>query len=155
MFSNVMFLISIKGQRQVGQFARRGLHSLQMLWPFSQRVIGGDMYSKHTGHSSASSRFCLRSENAFLDVLAGTGLGSTAQTSCFCCLGVWLGLPSSLLMSLTISICLEAMLVDSNLRSFLPMKEFVSWYLPKCFYYFSKTLSLDTDCQTASYALAV
>ena len=38
-----------------------GLQLLQMLCPLRQKVMGGSMYSMHTGHSSSPNRPMLRS----------------------------------------------------------------------------------------------
>ena len=43
---------------QVGQCGTFCLQVLQMLCPFSQSMIGGLMYSIHTGHSSWFKRLC-------------------------------------------------------------------------------------------------
>ena len=38
---------------QVGQCFTRNLQMVQMLWPVAHWVMGGVMYSKHTGHFSS------------------------------------------------------------------------------------------------------
>jgi hypothetical protein len=40
----------------VGQLCRRGLQSPHTLCPLEHIVMGGAMYSRHTGHSSTSIR---------------------------------------------------------------------------------------------------
>ena len=53
-FSRVIFRALINCPLQVGHSLRRSLQLLQMLCPFSHILIGDDMYSKQTGHSSSS-----------------------------------------------------------------------------------------------------
>ena len=60
-FSRPTFLVFKNCLLQIGQSSSFGLQILQMLCPFTQSMIGGLMYSIHTGHSSTLNRLCSRS----------------------------------------------------------------------------------------------
>jgi len=51
-FSKATFFIFTDWCLQVGHCGTIGQQILQMLWPFAHSMIGGLMYSIHTGHSS-------------------------------------------------------------------------------------------------------